>query len=202
MTTEVVMQRNLFGESVRQNSKTGFICANDIVMAGNKYRVSNSMKLFDFRAWIDSNSNKEFIKEMENQFGKVIEAKKGAQGGTWMHPFICIDLALAIDPKLKIEVYKWLYDELLKYRNDSGDSYKKMCGYLYDNCTNKSSFPKAIIKTAQMIQNACKVDDWQTASEMQLKLRDKIHYNIALLCDVLRDNNQAIRLGIIKALNE
>jgi hypothetical protein len=201
MKTEVLMQRPLFGEMVRQNNQNGFICANDIVAAGNKYRASNMMKIFDFRAWIDSQSNKEFIKEMENQFGKVIETKRGANGGTWMHPFICIDLALAIDPKLKIEVYRWLYDELLKYRNDSGDSYKKMCGSLFDNCSNKSNFHRGIAKTAEMIKNACEVSDWQKATEYQLKLRDKIHYNIALLCDILRDNNQAIRIGILKAKN-
>ena len=28
-----------------------------------------------------------------------------------------------------------------------------------------------------------------------------LHENIALLCDVLRDNNQAIRIGIEKAIN-
>jgi hypothetical protein len=201
MKTEVLMQRSLFGEMVRQNNQTGFISANDIVAAGNKYRATNGMKLFDFRAWIDSNSNKEFIKEMECQFGNVIETHKGQSGGTWMHPFICIDLALAIDPKLKIEVYKWLYDELLKHRNDSGDSYKKMCGSLFDNCKNKSNFHRGISKTALMIQNACHVSDWQKATEEQLKLRTKIHENIALLCDVLRDNNQAIRIGIMKAIN-
>ena len=117
-----------------------------------------------------------------------------------MHPFLCIDLALAIDPKLKIEVYKWLYDELLKSRNNSGDSYIKMCGALYENCSNKSKFHRGVSTTAKMIQNACRVSDWQKANEEQLKLRNKIHENIALLCGVLRDNNQAIRIGILKAI--
>lgn len=200
MKTEVLMQRNLFGEIVRQNNQNGFISANDIVMAGNKYRAINGMKLFDFRAWIDSGSNKEFIQEMKNQFGEVIITKKGREGSTWLHPYICIDLALSIDPKLKIEVYKWLFDELLKFRNDSGDSYKKMCGFLFDNCTSKTTFHKDIAKVASQIQLACNVKDWQSASEEQLKLRDKIQNNIALLCDVLRDNNQAVRLGILKSI--
>lgn len=200
MKTEVLMQRNLFGEIVRQNNQNGFISANDIVMAGNKYRAINGMKLFDFRAWIDSGSNKEFIQEMKNQFGEVIITKKGREGSTWLHPYICIDLALSIDPKLKIEVYKWLFDELLKFRNESGDSYKKMCGFLFDNCTSKTTFHKDIAKVASQIQLACNVKDWQSASEEQLKLRDKIQNNIALLCDVLRDNNQAVRLGILKSI--
>ena len=193
------MERFLFGDQVRQMSLSGLISANDIVRAGNNYRAINKMKLFDFRSWIDSNSNKEFINEMAKEYGKVIETKKGVNGGTWLHPFIAIDLALAIDPKLKIEVYKWLYDELLKYRNNSGDSYKKMSGALFVNCSNKSNFHRGIIATAKLIQEACGVDNWQNATESQLKLRDRIHENIALLSSVLRDNNQAIRIGIIKS---
>lgn len=201
MKTEVLMQRNLFGEMVRQNNQTGFICANDIVSAGNKYRALNNMKLFDFRSWIDAKGNKEFIEEMKAQFGEVVVTKKGRDGSTWLHPYICIDLALSIDPKLKIEVYKWLFDELLKFRNESGDSYKKMCGFLFENCTSKTTFHRDISKVATQIQLACNVSDWQTATEEQLKLRDKIQNNIALLSDVLRNNEQAVRLGILKSLS-
>lgn len=77
---------------------------------------------------------------------------------------------------------------------------KKMCGFLFDNCTSKTTFHKDIAKVASQIQTACNVKDWQSAGEEQLKLRDKIQNNIALLCDVLRDNNQAVRLGILKSI--
>jgi hypothetical protein len=200
MKTAVLMERELFGMPIRQNSQTEFLCANDLVKAGNKFRALNGMSLFDFRSWMDSQHNKEFIKEMENQYGDVISTTKGKKGSTWLHPYIFIDLALAIDPKLKIEVYSWMFDHLIKVRNDSGNSYKKMCGALFANCNNKSNFYRGVQTTAGLIQNACKVKDWQTATENQLKLRDKIHENIYLLTNVLRDNNQAIRLGIQEAL--
>jgi hypothetical protein len=202
MKTTVLMERQLFGVPVHQNSKSQFFNANELVAAGNKWRLMNDLKLFNFRSWMSTQGNKEFINEMQKQFGNVIETKRGAKGATWVHPFILIDIALAIDPKLKIEVYKWIYDELLKYRNDSGDSYKKMAGSLFENCSNKSTFHRGISKTALMIKNACKVDDWDKATQQQLELRDKIHYNIALLTDILRDNNQAIRIGITKALQD
>jgi hypothetical protein len=199
MDTDVLIERNFLGSIVRQNSKNGFICANDIEAAGNKYKALNGLKLFKFRTWIDNHSNKEFIKKMEAQFGNVIETKRGYNGATWMHPYICIDLALSIEPKLKVEVYKWLYDELLKHRNNSGDSYKKMYGGLYLNCSNKSTFNKDIISIEKMIKEACNVTDWQKASEDQLKLRNLIHENIFALCGVLRDNDQAVSIGISKA---
>jgi hypothetical protein len=202
MTTEVFLERPLLNGMIRQSSKTSFFSVNDLLLTGNKWRISNDMKLFSYDSWYNSSSTQEFLTELKSQFGDVIKSKRGKTGERWAHPFVIIDIALHIDPKLKVEVYKWLYDELLKVRNNSGDSYKKMCGALYENCSNKSNFHRGVSMTAIMIQEACKVNDWQKATEDQLKLRDKIHENIALLCDVLRDNNQAIRIGITKALNQ
>jgi len=193
------MERQLFGMPIKQNSKTEFLCVNDLVKAGNKFRMLNNLPLFDYNNWKALPSNKEFIQSIEKRYGNAIQATRGANGSTWAHPFIFIDIAMSISPELKIEVYAWLYDQLIKFRNDSGDSYKKMCGALYDNAPNKQKFPESIKKTAITIQNACKISDWQKANEEQLKLRDKIQDNISLLCDVLRDNNEAIRLGILKA---
>lgn len=202
MKTDVYLQRNLLNGTVRQSNQTGFFSVNDMLIIGNQYRASNKLKLFDYNSWYNSTQTKDFIHELKKQFGEVLQSKKGKTGERWMHPYLFIDLCLAIDPKLKVEIYKWIYDELIKYRNDSGDSYRKMAGALYENSTNKSNFHRGISKTAQMIKNACGVDDWQKATENQLKLRDKIHDNIALLCVVLRDNNQAIRIGILKALDD
>lgn len=201
MNTEVVMKRKFFDGEISQKSKTGFYSLNDLFRVGNRWRLLNGMNQIRMIDWINSNPVKEFIKELTSQFGEVKKATRGRNANTWVHPYLLIDAALYINPKFKVEVYSWLFDELLKYRNDSGDSYKKMAGALFANSSNKSTFHRGIQKTANIIKTACKADDWETATEEQLKLRDRIHENIALLCDVLRDNNQAIRLGIEKALN-
>src|SRR5690606_1865550 len=109
-------------------------------------------------------------------------------------------IALAINPKFKIEVYNWLFDELIKYRNESGVSYKKMCGSLFDNSENKSEFHKYIAKVAKFIREKVGVDDWNNATEYQLKVRDKIHDNISLLCGVLRNNDQAVKYGVYQTI--
>lgn len=195
------MKRTLFDYEVRQQSKTGFFNANELIAAGNKFRINNNLPILKLQDWLNRETTKEFIKELEIQLQtKVKNASRGKKGETWIHPYLFIDLALTISPKLKIEVYEWLYDELLKYRNNSGDSYKKMTGALWNNTTRKDTFAKSMIKVAEIIREACNVNDWQTASEAQLKLRDKIHENISLLSDVLKDNNQAVRIGIKKAL--
>ena len=107
-----------------------------------------------------------------------------------------IDIALAISPDLKIEVYGWLYDHLIADRNNSGDSYKLMCGALYSNAKNKARFAGVICDIAFKIQAKCGVKNWQHATEEQLKQRDDIHKFIALIASNTRDNEGAIRMGL------
>ena len=69
------------------------------------------------------------------------------------------------------------------------------------NIKNKSKFNETIRLTANKIKSACGVKDWQSATEKQLMLRDRIHENIALLCDVLGDIGQSVDIGIKKAID-
>lgn len=200
MKTEVVMKREMFGEQISQKSKSEMFSATDLVRAGNKFRKENGMINFNLSQFLNQPNIKVFIDHLGNKFGCSLIKGRGRGSHTWVHPYLFIDIALAISPDLKIEVYEWIYDSLIKYRNDSGDSYKKMCGALWNNCTNKSTFSDGIKKTAELIKKYCQVDDWNTANESQLELRDKMHENISLLCDVLRDNNKAVLYGIKKTI--
>lgn len=200
MKTQVIMKRELFGNEISQQSKTEFFSATDMVKAGNKWRISNEMQPFDMTEWFRNKGTKEFMGELEKTYGKVKVSGRGRGSHTWVHPLLFLDMALAINPKLKIEVYEWLYDSLLKNRNESGDSYKRMTGALYCNETNKQSFYGKMTRLAKLIRNECGVNNWQEATESQLKLRDKIHHNIELIANVMRDNNQAVRLGIKEAV--
>lgn len=201
MKTEVVMKRELFGTEISQKSHSEFFSATELVRAGNSWRSANKMQLFDMNDWFNQKSTKEFIKSLEEHYGQVKISGRGRGVHTWVHPFLFIDMALAISPHLKIEVYSWLYDHLLKYRDDSGDSYKKMAGSVWKNIKNKSEFPKLIEITAKNIKASLKVDDWQKATEDQLKKRDRIHENIALLADIL-PTEDAVRIGIKKGLDK
>lgn len=194
MKTEVEMKRQLFGTQISQKSKSEYFSATDLVRAGNKWRRSNDMTDFSFSMWIKNKSTKEFVHELEKKYGDAYSISKGKGHHTWVHPLLFIDLALAISPKLKIEVYEWLFDHLIKERNDSGDSYKEMCGNLYVRHGDKKTFSKFIISVANEIREKCGVKDWQKATESQLSKRDKIHKEIALLSDVMNNNFQAVRI--------
>lgn len=128
MKPAVHMKRELFGCEVEQNSKTEMFNATSLAKAGNKWRAMNGLSDFNLSQWLKSKGTVEFIAALEEKHGDVLKIGRGRTGSTWIHPLLFIDMALAISPSLKIEVYEWLFDNLLKYRNESGDSYKRMAG--------------------------------------------------------------------------
>lgn len=186
-------------QTVSQHSKNGMFSATDLVKIGNKWRIANELEPFSMKSWLSNKSTKEFVSELEKKYGKVRIAARGKGSHTWMHPLMFIDMALAISPKLKLETYEWLFDQLIKYRNDSGDSYKQMCGVLFARATNKTHFYQYVQEVARKIKLACGVTDWNEANEDQLKYRDKLHHDIALLADVLNNNDEAVRIALLKS---
>ena len=202
METKVIMKRQLFGEEISQNNQNSFFSATDLVRAGNKWRITNGFPPFTLATFFQSKETKEFIEFLKAQYGEVKINSRGKGGNTWVHPFLFIEIALAISPKLKVEVYSWLYDSLIKYRNQSGDSYKKMCGALYLTQSNKRDFAEDIKKLANRIKAECGVSEWEHATEKQLALRNKIHDNIALLSDILKDRETLFNVAIKKAKEE
>lgn len=198
MKTTVYMKRKLFGMEITQNSKTEYFSATDLVKAGDLWRSTNGMSRFNEKAWFKTKGTIEFIKELEAKYGKVKISARGRGSHTWVHPLLFIDMALAISPTLKVEVYEWLFDHLIKFRNESGDNYKEMCGALYVRATSKVAFPHYISGVASKIQKTCNVDNWQDATEDQLAKRKKLHNDIALLADVLNNNDEAVRIAITR----
>lgn len=196
MKTEVIMKRELFGEEISQRSKSEFFSATDLVKAGNKWRRVNQLTDFNLSQYLKSKSCTEFCIELDKKYGNPVIKSRGRNSSTWVHPLLFIDIALAINPKLKVEVYEWLFDKLIKFRNDSGDSYKEMAASLYIRYSNHKKYPEFITKVASYIKMKCNVKSWETASQYQLELRDKIHNSIKLLCRVLTDVNQIVRIAI------
>jgi len=196
MKTQVLIKRELFGSEIKQQSKTGFFSATDLSKVGNKWRVSRGLSVFNLSLFLKSKSTIEFIEELNNKYDIVLSKGRGRNSQTWVHPLLFIDIALAINPKLKVEVYEWLFDNLLRFRNDSGDSYKEMSAAIWQRFQNKREFPRYIASIADYIRKSCNVTDWNTASEAQLKLRDKIHYSIKTLTNVLTSTDEAVRLGV------
>lgn len=202
MKTEVILSRPFMGSSIEQKSKTGLFSATDLVKIANIKRREIDKSNFNLSGYLKQKSTIEFIQELQKDNQRVVVKGRGRNSKTWVHPLLFIDIALALDPKFKVEVYKWLYDELLKYRNDSGDSYKKMSGAIYESLSNKREFHEFIKNVAKYIKEKCGVNDWNNCDTKKLHLRNTMHENISLLCGVLKSTKQAVRIGVHKALED
>lgn len=44
-----------------------------------------------------------------------------------MHPFLFTKFAMWINPRFEVKVIRFVYDEMIQYRNLAGDAYPRMC---------------------------------------------------------------------------
>lgn len=201
MKTKVIMKRQILGHTVRQDSKIEYLSATDLARIGNKWRESKGLSRFDMSQYLKGKATTELINELEKEYDCIPILKgRGRNSNTMVHPLLFVDIALAIHPTLKIKVYNWLLDNLIQFRNESGDSYKAMSSALFQNSSNTARFFQEIRYVALEIKQACKVDDWQKAKSYQLELRNTMHKNITLLANVLGDNARATEQGIKQAI--
>ena len=53
-------------------------------------------------------------------------ASRGDSAGTWMHPMLFIDFAMWLNPAFKYDVLRFVYDQMIAYRNEAGDAYREL----------------------------------------------------------------------------
>lgn len=169
---------------IQQRTIDGFFNATTLLNQWNKF-ASMQKQMNHFTSLQQTEL---FINEIQSQESKerdsVLLQTRGKNGGTWMHPLLFIDFAMWLNPTFKYHVLKFVYDELIKVRKESGDSYTRMCDALYPFISVKD-FPRFISEQALLIKNACGVKDWQTASEEQLINRKKIEDIAATIADIV-----------------
>lgn len=207
MKTAVIMKRELMGITVRQNHKTNMFNANDLHKIGNEHRKILGLPPKQLAQYFTIAPTEELIKEIclteVIKLDDVKKATKGKEGGTWVHPVVFADLAMWYSPKLKYKVLKWVMDDLMAARDESGDSYKRMSSTLSRCFPKEFEQPLSFIKVAKAIASACNVqegaDKWQKATESQLKLRDRIQSNIELIADLCPNAGECINKAIEKA---
>jgi len=202
------MKRILAGCEIRQDSQTKMLNANDLHIAGNTHRLSNGLTEKQLASYFSIDSTTELINAICAEEGiessDVKKAKKGKDGGTWIHPILFVDMAMWYSPAFKVSVLKWVADGLLDVRNDSGDSFKKMNDVLLD-CfpieyeKNKFLYAQIANKIASVCGLGNEKDRWQHATIQQLEKRDLIQNNVILLADCLPNIGTALKKAIEKA---
>src|SRR5574344_1685939 len=151
MKTNVTMTRKMGNFDVFQRTSDGMFNATALLKQWNEFNHSNK----ELKEYFKLNSTNEFantIAKRENLNGgksTYLTLRGKYNGGTWMHPMLFIDFAMWINPEFKYDVLKFVYDQLIKYRNDAGDSYKTMC-----NAIAKISSKDSLMENIQYVARA------------------------------------------------
>ena len=45
-------------------------------------------------------------------------------GEVWFHPYLFMDFAMWLNPRFKLQVIKFVYDQLIEFRHNAGDYYR------------------------------------------------------------------------------
>lgn len=82
-----------------------------------------------------------------------------------MHPLLFIDFAMWLNPTFKVKVLKFVYDEMIKYRNEAGDAYKELSSAII-KIVPKDFMPKAMQKIGEAL-------NWVVFGSHEKELRNK-----------------------------
>jgi len=187
MKTSVTMIRKMGSFNVLQRTKDGMFNATSLLKQWNK--LKNTNKKLDH--YFDNKATQEFIDAIvedseflhaRNSVYVKSRASRGINAGTWMHPYLFIDFSLWINPKFKLEVIKFVYDELIKQRNNAGDNYillsssgVKLKGY---------NFKEVAIAMQYIIFGKKGKNLRQTATQQQLKELSQLQTKLSFAIDM------------------
>jgi hypothetical protein len=128
MKTNVIMLRKMGEFNITQRTQDGYFNATLLLNQWNdKHGTKKEIKEF-----FSNKSTKEFINTLINEELShggnspyhTSRANKGQNMGTWMHPYLFLDFAMWINPRFKLDVIRFVYDQLIQYRHSAGDNYR------------------------------------------------------------------------------
>lgn len=160
MKTNQNLIRKMGDFQVTQRTSDGMFNATALLEAWNNKTGSKKV----IAHYFENASTKEFInalieeeskdrKSDEIRLSDIYTKHRGIFGGTWMTPLLFIDFAMWLNPTFKVQVLKFVYDELIKYRNEAGDAYKEMCSAIASIVGKKESASMAITKVAKALNH-------------------------------------------------
>lgn len=199
------MIRNFDGNEVTQRTDNSFLNATDLLKIYNE--TANTPKRFaDF--W-NNKATDDFLdalihEENLNVYNstplktELFIVTRGKYGSTYMHPYLFVKFAMWLSATFEVKVIKWVYDNLIKVRNDAGDHYLEMTESIKDRylewSNGKKPDPLIFIKEANFIKQLAFGYTNKTrneASEQELKLLNALQLaNIKLIKNGLGKNER------------
>ena len=191
MKTNVVMIRKMGEFDVSQRTCDGMFNATELLKQWNSYAGMQKQMIH----FMSNESTKEFIQILElesdiKERNHVVLQTRGKNGGTWMHPYLFIDFAMWINPKFKLDVIRFVYDQLIQFRHSAGDNYIGLTSAVqrFTN-VNYSTLAKGL---NYIVFNEHSDGLRQKANESQLKQLTELQKQLAF----------AVDMGYIKSFDE
>ena len=154
MKTNNVILRPMGEFKVAQRTKDGMFNATDLLKQWNFASCSQK----EIKHYFENKSTNEFVEALikeenldsRNSAYVKSKASRGDNAGTWMHPLLFLDFAMWLNPSFKVKVLKFVADQMLKYRNDAGDAYRKMANSV-QKIVSSSFMPVAMSNLSKAI---------------------------------------------------
>ena len=217
METSVILSRKMGEFSVTQRTTDGYFDANALLSQWNAEKNNPQRKMETFITAANTGEfcsalNDELSQNADNQHranlpkgdNQLVIKSKGRMtmhGKTsdkvWMHPYLFIKFAMWINPRFEVKVIKFVYDELIKQRNDAGDAYREMSAAIA-KIAQKKDLVVSISKVAEAV-NYVAFNEHETAirnrkGESEMKILVEIEKQVTLLINVgfLKDMDSTI----------
>lgn len=192
MKTNQEMIRPMGEFNVIQRTKDGFFNATELLKqwnhkSGMQKQMSHYTDICSTKEFTQALMNEENFKERNS----VLIQSRGKNGGTWMHPLMFIDFAMWINPAFKVKVLKFVYDEMIKFRNLAGDAYPSMCRAV------RSIMPEPIFreKVKDLARSLNIIVYGRHESEMRNKIGDEA--KIREMYELEKQISQWINIGLV-----
>jgi hypothetical protein len=125
--------------TVKVEHKTGLVCINDLVLAGNQVRILNGRPHMTVQQLLKYQSLKDFMRAIQAEInegyyhyyeikGELIQVKsRGKSKGTYAFLPIALKIASLMSPEFEAVIYRvFIEGQLLKLRDDGGNNFKKL----------------------------------------------------------------------------
>ena len=196
METTVVLSRKMGDYAVTQRTKDGFFDGNELLRQWNssndkKKTVEDFLSLSNTKEFMDELTLSDDCRNADNQLFIISKGKMTISGRTpdkvWMHPYLFIKFSMWINPRFEVKVIKFVYDELIRYRNEAGDAYRELASAVV-KIAPKKDIPTAMTKIAQALNFVCtnhhEKEMRNQMDETTMKEMVKLEQDVALLINV------------------
>ena len=143
MKTNQLMQRDFNGVPVSQRTIDSYFNATELLQV---YNFDSKKKKVFAEFWSNKATN-DFLESLERQLNSeqkdkvgnslylkkdLFTTKRGKGGETYMHPYLFVKFAMWLSSDFEVKVIKWVYDNLIDFRNQAGNHYKEMCSTIQE----------------------------------------------------------------------